>query len=453
MVDSSSATMIPLPLHLTHKIISSFKDGGVKLKGSKSGKDDDEKSFNIKKNKMVDSSSATMIPLPLHLTHKIISSFKDGGVKLKGSKSGKDDDEKSFNRYVRQLVDQYLDKEIVISKQPEDKVELIVQACRERFPEYAHWTTTRIRIYIESCRRLKKIKGSPILLAKRKAAGRRFREGQRLKKMLTSQLSVQSNESHRQLAEYLLKGTTSPPPLKSTIPSPVTMISSGVTGMDTSESPVKSEPDQLPIISEAMQICGPLSQISPVSSASPPLVTSLPMFVNSLPNLTPAVIGSMMQLQNSLTSPPTLLASRTSPPPPVFTSCSPPLTGSPLQQPLKISPLRPTITLPESPTSLLSQVDTTCTAGTQNTTTTRSPSLSPKQKSFQIDSLIMKCDKKKPSPPPISSNYSPIPPPTISFNTSIAPQILDQPIFSSGQEMSMSEIVNAKTLIHHVSLY
>ena len=42
-------------------------------------------------------------------------------------------------------MDQYLDKEVVISKQPEDKVELIVQACRERFPEYAHWTTTRIR--------------------------------------------------------------------------------------------------------------------------------------------------------------------------------------------------------------------------------------------------------------------------------------------------------------------
>ena len=52
---------------------------------------------------------------------------------------------KNFQRYVRQLVDQYLDKEVVISKQPEDKVELIVQACREKFPEFAHWTTTRIR--------------------------------------------------------------------------------------------------------------------------------------------------------------------------------------------------------------------------------------------------------------------------------------------------------------------
>ena len=68
------------------------------------------------------------------------------------------------------------------------------------------------------------------------------------------------------------------------------MVSSGVTGMDTTDQiPVKSEPDQLPIISEAMQICGPLTQIPPVSSESPPLATSLPMFASSLPTLTPAV--------------------------------------------------------------------------------------------------------------------------------------------------------------------
>ncbi|KAL5262664.1 hypothetical protein ACHWQZ_G008160 [Mnemiopsis leidyi] len=134
-----------------------------------------------------------------HYTSKIFA---------KGLKSGKNEDEKSFNRYVRQLVDQYLDKEVVISKQPEDKVELIVQACREKFPEFAHWTTTRIRIYIESCRRLKKIKNSPLLLAKRKAAGRRFREGQKLKKIIASQYSMQAAEANRQLAEYLIRNGT-----------------------------------------------------------------------------------------------------------------------------------------------------------------------------------------------------------------------------------------------------
>ena len=49
------------------------------------------------------------------------------------------------------------------------------------------------RIYIESCRRLKKIKNSPILLAKRKAAGRKFREGQKLKKMVNTDHSFEEN--------------------------------------------------------------------------------------------------------------------------------------------------------------------------------------------------------------------------------------------------------------------
>ena len=46
----------------------------------------------------------------------------------------------------------------------------------------------------------------------------------------------------------------------------------------------------------------------------------------------------------------------------------------------------------------------------------------------------MKCDKKSSPVPPTTSD-----PPTT--------QILDQPIFSSAQEKSMSEILNAKTLV------
>ncbi|KAL5262665.1 hypothetical protein ACHWQZ_G008161 [Mnemiopsis leidyi] len=449
-------------------------------------------------------STETMVPLPVHLTQKLLSTINN-------SKNGKNDDEKTFNRYVRQLVDQYLDKEVVISKQPEDKVELIVQACREKFPEFAHWTTTRIRIYIESCRRLKKIKNSPILLAKRKAAGRRFREGQKLKKIISSQLSMQATESQRHLAEYLLKANQAQLDVP-TSDEPMTMLNEteqpqipaehstafksvynttpligasttpllGVTSSAPSFLPAPARLGPLGSINSAlsniMQLPPQLLKVqqtlsetntpasilptfiptSSTSLASTLLSTSstslssafLPTSSTSLPSTN--FVTGLQAPESARTSPPssipcTLPASTTSSgiiSPKAMRPVTSPITTPPPST--RCSPLKPTITLPGhasiSPASSDSGISCTLSNNVSGNASTSPRSISPKQKSFQIDSLMNSVIKSSPPKPQIDLSDGMKTP-----ETSL-PHMLDRHLFNSS-EMSMTEIMNAKTLV------
>ncbi|XP_032234115.2 nucleolar protein 4 isoform X2 [Nematostella vectensis] len=65
---------------------------------------------------------------------------------------------KAFNMFVRLFVDENLDRLVPISKQPKDKIMAIIQSCQRQFPEFRDRARKRIRTYLKSCRRLKKLK-------------------------------------------------------------------------------------------------------------------------------------------------------------------------------------------------------------------------------------------------------------------------------------------------------
>ncbi|KAK3710181.1 hypothetical protein QZH41_010577 [Actinostola sp. cb2023] len=65
---------------------------------------------------------------------------------------------KAFNMFVRLFVDENLDRLVPISKQPKDKILAIIQSCQRQFPEFRDRARKRIRTYLKSCRRLKKLK-------------------------------------------------------------------------------------------------------------------------------------------------------------------------------------------------------------------------------------------------------------------------------------------------------
>ena len=60
--------------------------------------------------------------------------------------------------FVRLFVDENLGRLVPISKQPKDKVLAIIHACQRQFPEFRDRARKRIRTYLKSCRRLKKLK-------------------------------------------------------------------------------------------------------------------------------------------------------------------------------------------------------------------------------------------------------------------------------------------------------
>ncbi|XP_027049200.1 uncharacterized protein LOC113676708 isoform X5 [Pocillopora damicornis] len=65
---------------------------------------------------------------------------------------------KAFNMFVRLFVDENLDRLVPISKQPKEKILAIIQSCNRQFPEFRDRARKRIRTYLKSCRRLKKLK-------------------------------------------------------------------------------------------------------------------------------------------------------------------------------------------------------------------------------------------------------------------------------------------------------
>lgn len=60
--------------------------------------------------------------------------------------------------FVRLFVDENLDRLVPISKQPKEKILAIIQSCNRQFPEFRDRARKRIRTYLKSCRRLKKLK-------------------------------------------------------------------------------------------------------------------------------------------------------------------------------------------------------------------------------------------------------------------------------------------------------
>lgn len=61
--------------------------------------------------------------------------------------------------FVRLFVDENLDRIVPISKQPKEKIQAIIDSCTRQFPEFAERARKRIRTYLKSCRRNKKVRG------------------------------------------------------------------------------------------------------------------------------------------------------------------------------------------------------------------------------------------------------------------------------------------------------
>ena len=60
--------------------------------------------------------------------------------------------------YVRKIVDESLDRMLPISRQPPEKINALVEQCQQLYPEFIHEARNRIRSYLKSCRRNKKIR-------------------------------------------------------------------------------------------------------------------------------------------------------------------------------------------------------------------------------------------------------------------------------------------------------
>lgn len=59
--------------------------------------------------------------------------------------------------FVRLFIDENLDRSVPISRQPKEKIHGIIESCKRQFPELANRARKRIRTYLKSCRRTKKI--------------------------------------------------------------------------------------------------------------------------------------------------------------------------------------------------------------------------------------------------------------------------------------------------------
>lgn len=59
--------------------------------------------------------------------------------------------------FVRLFIDENLDRSIPISRQPKEKIQAIIDSCKRQFPELQSRSRKRIRTYLKSCRRTKKI--------------------------------------------------------------------------------------------------------------------------------------------------------------------------------------------------------------------------------------------------------------------------------------------------------
>lgn len=76
--------------------------------------------------------------------------------------------------FVRLFVDENLDRLVPISKQPKEKILAIIQSCNRQFPEFRDRARKRIRTYLKSCRRLKKLK-EPLKRAADQMVSKHFR--------------------------------------------------------------------------------------------------------------------------------------------------------------------------------------------------------------------------------------------------------------------------------------
>lgn len=59
--------------------------------------------------------------------------------------------------FVRLFIDENLDRTVPISRQPKEKVQAILDSCKRQFPEMQARARKRVRTYLKSCRRTKKL--------------------------------------------------------------------------------------------------------------------------------------------------------------------------------------------------------------------------------------------------------------------------------------------------------
>lgn len=64
--------------------------------------------------------------------------------------------------FVRLFVDENLDRLIPISRQPKDKIQAIIDSCARQFPEFGERARKRIRTYLKSCRRTRRVKAAAL---------------------------------------------------------------------------------------------------------------------------------------------------------------------------------------------------------------------------------------------------------------------------------------------------
>ena len=58
--------------------------------------------------------------------------------------------------FVRLFVDENLDRQVPISRQPKEKIQAIVDSCTRQFPEFSSKARKRIQIYLKHCRKSNK---------------------------------------------------------------------------------------------------------------------------------------------------------------------------------------------------------------------------------------------------------------------------------------------------------
>lgn len=58
--------------------------------------------------------------------------------------------------FVKLFVDENLDRQVPISRQPKEKIQAIIDSCTRQFPELSSRARKRIRTYLKSCRRTKR---------------------------------------------------------------------------------------------------------------------------------------------------------------------------------------------------------------------------------------------------------------------------------------------------------
>ncbi|CAB1336522.1 unnamed protein product, partial [Coregonus sp. 'balchen'] len=105
------------------------------------------------------SSSSSEDQQPVNLTDRLLPVGSPVGMSYPTDSTRKCPGKPDYGNkmFVRLFVDENLDRMVPISKQPKEKIQAIIESCSRQFPEFQERSRKRIRTYLKSCRRLKKV--------------------------------------------------------------------------------------------------------------------------------------------------------------------------------------------------------------------------------------------------------------------------------------------------------